>query len=260
MKSASLNQRKLAPETALWVLAALLTLTYLWMLNHYVVNFPMADDFTQILAIPGYFEHTDGFGNKIAYLFSFSGSDHRIATLRAIAWVQAVLLGGFNFRALVFLQNAMCISTGVLLLLQIDREFRPYVAPLCAALLFSPSNYVAQYWPSAGICHYGVLTYALFSLYCVTRPQRSWQYGAVVLALLATFTLSNGILVWPAGILQLWLQRQRGRAVVWCAFATICVLLYFNGYITPADRPSVIDDLAHPFRMVHWFLIMTGSM
>ena len=76
-----------------WGAALLLTAFHAWMLNRYAVNFPTtADDFTQLLAVPGYVEHTPTFVGKLAYLLSLS-VDHRIVTLRAMAlrrpWVLA---------------------------------------------------------------------------------------------------------------------------------------------------------------------------
>jgi hypothetical protein len=242
-----------------WAAALLLTAFHAWMLNRYAVNFPTADDFTQLLAVPGYVEHTPTFIGKLAYLLSLS-VDHRIATLRAIAFAQAMGLGGLDFRALIFLGNALIVAAGLLVLWRAPSELRGWLAPLFALLVFSPTNWLAQYWPTGAIQHFALIAYALFALFCAERAGRGWTAASVFLALCAAFTAANGLMVFPAVAVQLWLSGRRQAAVSWLAGGVALALVYFIGYETPAGRPSVLEAFLHPVQLITWYLIALGSM
>jgi hypothetical protein len=242
-----------------WAAAALLTASHAWMLNRYAVNFPTADDFTQLLAVPGYVEHTPTFAGKVAYLFSLS-VDHRILTLRAIAYLQAMLPGGLDFRALIFFGNALCVAAGLLVLWRAPSNLRGWLAPLFALLLFSPTNWLAQYWPTGAVQHFALIAYALFALFCVQRTSRVWSAAAVFLALCAALTAANGLMVFPAAAVQLWLSGRRRHAVLWFVGGLVLGLVYFIGYATPEGRPTVLEAFHRPGQLFTWYLIALGSM
>jgi hypothetical protein len=242
-----------------WVAAFLLAASHAWMLNRYAVNFPNADDFTQLLAVPGYVEHTPGFANKVAYILSLS-VDHRIVTLRAIAYVQATVLGGFNFRALVFFGNGLCVAAGLLVLWRAPSELRGWLAPIFALLLFSPTNWLAQYWPTGAVQHFALIAYALLALFCVEKTGRAWTAAGAFLALCAAFTAANGLMLFPAAAIQLWVSGRRRYALWWLAGGVMLGLVYFVGYETPAGRPSVLEAFLHPVRLFTWYLIALGSV
>src|SRR5512135_765033 len=135
-----------------WAAAVLLAVAHLWMLQRYAVDVPSLDDFTQLLAVPGYVEYTAGLGKKLAFLLSGT-PDHRIFTLRAIAWVQAHLPGGLDFRMLLFFGNALCIAAALLVLRQAPAAARWWLAPVFALVIFSPAHWESQYWPTGALSH-----------------------------------------------------------------------------------------------------------
>jgi len=242
-----------------WSLAALLALLHAWLLDRYAVDFPFQDDYTQLLVVPGYFERLSSWPEKIAYVFSLS-VEHRIATFRALALIQAEILGQLDFRALIFLGNALCLAAGLLVLLRADAAQRPWLAPIFAALLFSPSNMIAQYWTTGALQHLGGVAYAFGALFCALRRGPAWTIAAFLLAAAAAFTVASGLMVFPVAAAMMWFTGRRRAAVFWGCAAVAMFGFYFVGYETPIGRQSMADALGHPLRFALLSLSTLGSL
>jgi hypothetical protein len=240
-----------------WLLAGLLVVLHARSLHHFAVNFPHADDFTQILCVPYYVALQESLAEKIAYVFSLS-VDQPIATLRVAALAQSVLGSGLDFRALIFFGNALILAVGIMVLVRADRSYRPWLAPIGAALLLSPLNFEAQYWATGALQHFGVLAYAFGALACLKRRGPAWIAAGVLLALAAAFTSANGLMVFPAAVLLLWLTRRHREALAWAGLAALLFAWYFVGY--DSKGLPMAQMLAHPWQPARFFLMALGSL
>ena len=232
-----------------WSLAAALALVHAWMLNRYVVDFPFQDDFTQFLVVPGYLQNAQTLPAKLAYLFSSSG-DHRIVTLRLAALVQARLLGGLDFRMLIYFGNLLIALAGLLVVSRAEASQRWLLAPLGAALLFSTTNFVAQYWASAALQHLCLVACGMAALYCLVRPGIGWQIGGLILALGAALTGANGLTVLPVAAVALFFGGHRRAAFALAALAIALGGAYFIDHQAAAGRPPTLQVLEHPVRLL----------
>jgi hypothetical protein len=240
-------------------MGAALTLLHAWMLQRFTVNFPLQDDFTQFLAVPGDIRGLQTFGEKIAYLVSSSG-DHRIVTLRLAAIFQTAFFGEIDFRWLVYWGNLLCVATGLLVLLAAPLSIRVWIAPLIAALLFSPANFIAHYWASASLQHYSMLAYAFGAIFCLSRPHFAWQTVALLLALAAVMTGANGLLVLPIGAALLYASGRVRMSALWVVLAIAFFALYFIGHQTPPARPPLIEIIQHPLWLATLSVATLGSI
>jgi hypothetical protein len=87
--------------------------------------------------------------------------------------------------------------------------------------------------------------------------------------IVASFSNSNGLLVWPIGLLQLWTGDQRVRsdaksssslnAFVWLLAAACVCLLYFIDYSKPQNHPSLLHVVTAPFSAMRYLLTVLGS-
>ncbi|HEY7945482.1 MAG TPA: hypothetical protein VIH15_13340, partial [Casimicrobiaceae bacterium] len=220
-----------------WLLAAVLALVHAWSLHRYAVNFPFQDDFTQFVAVPDHVEQLPTLREKIAYLFSSSG-DHRVVTLRLAALIQARFLGGLDFKILVYFGNLLCAVTGLLVLSRAEPSRRAFLAPLFAALLFSPTNYIAQFWASAALQHLSLIAYGFGALYCLYRTGVAWEVGGLFLGMCAFMTGANGLAVLPVGAVLLYVRGRRHAAALWVLLTFVICSLYFIGHHSPVGRPS----------------------
>jgi hypothetical protein len=242
-----------------WPVAATLVIFHAWMLHRYVVNFPFQDDFTQFLTVPGDLDARHTLGAKVAYVFSSSG-DHRIVTLRLAALFQAKVLGDLNFRTLVFCGNLLCATTGLLVLSAAKAAFRPWLAAMAAMLLFSPSNWLPQYWASASLQHYSMLAYAFGAIFCVSRTSIAWQTAGLLLGLGAAITGANGLMVLPIGAALLYTLGRRHASALWIALSVVTFAFYFVDYQAPPGRPPPLESLRHPLSLLIMWLGTLGSI
>jgi hypothetical protein len=82
---------------------------------------------------------------------------------------------------------------------------------------------------------------------------------AVLLGLLATFTLAHGCLIWPVGAALLWQQRRWAHLVSWCACSVLVVATFLHGFeFNPGHQISDIGgrSLGH---VVSYWLALLGA-
>jgi hypothetical protein len=117
---------------------------------------------------------------------------------------------------------------------------------------------------------YMVVLFFLLSTYFLFKAKTSIinLMVALVCGLICSFSLANGLLVWPVGLAVLvyywWRKESPGgislkTIVVW-SIATIGVFaIYLAGYIKPIWHPGLFDFLYHPVSAVAYFIIFLGN-
>jgi len=76
--------------------------------------------------------------------------------------------------------------------------------------------------------------------------------GAVALALVATYSFANGMMVWPIGLLVIWLVPAGGRrpqwahALLWVSAAALAAATYLYGYHKPDYHPAIQSPFNAP--------------
>ena len=225
-------------------------------LARFAVDWPLHDDFTQILAVPGYLAQMTSLAERLEYVFSLS-VEHRIATLRLAGWIGSLLPGGLDFRLLIALGNGLGVVAGAILVLHFPRAQRAMAAFVATLLLTSATHYGAQYWATGALQHFGVCAYAMVAMFSVARGR---AIVAATAALAAAFTAANGLMVVPAVVLLLALAGRRREAVVWAIAGAALFALYFIGYETPVGRMSVVDVLRDPLRLATFGLATLGGI
>ena len=240
-----------------WIVAATLLGFQLASLARYAVNWPLHDDFTQILAVPGYLVQLQSPGEKLALLFG-AALEHRPATLRLIAWLGSLMPGGLNFGWLIALGNAMTIAAGIIVVFSFPAASRAAAALLAALLLTSPTHYAAQYHATGGLQHFGVSFLALIALLALHRGHR--VVVPVLFAFAAVFTSASGLMVFPAAVLLLALLNRASEAVVWTLIGIAAMMAYFAGTSTPAGFAGLAPLAGDPARLSATVLASLGSI
>ncbi|MFO1283240.1 MAG: hypothetical protein U1F51_12405 [Burkholderiales bacterium] len=244
---------------AIWLAVALLVVFHATMLIRYSVDFPFQDDFTQLLAVPGYFDRQSSVPAKIAYLFELS-VEHRIATLRLVALTQAKLLGGLQFQWMMAYGSVLCALAAALVVFNANADQRPPLALFAALLLTSPAHFVSQYWATGAVQHLGMTFYAFAALYCATRAGLAWAIVGIVLAGAAACTAANGLLVFVVAAGVLALAGRRDSALVWTVAAVALFSVYFLGYEPPPGKASPLESLRDPIRFLFGWAAALGSI
>jgi len=239
-----------------WIATVALLAIHAERLARFAVDWPFHDDFTQILAVPGYLATMPSIAERLAYVFSLS-IEHRIATLRLAGWLGALAPGGLDFRLLIAIGNGLLVVAATIVVLQFPRRVRATAALAAALLLTSVTHYGAQYWATGALQHFGVCAYAMVALLAVARGHSLVAAGAT---LAAAFTAANGLMVAPAALLLLVRAGRRREAAIWAVAGAALLAVYFIGYETPNGRMPVADVLRDPFRLAAFGLAALGGI
>jgi hypothetical protein len=211
-------------------------------------------------------------GLTLEFLFS-QHNEHRKAAAR-LATLGLGLLTDWNNRAEAVAHWALIGATALVLFLAFRRDLRhspprpPTVllfVPI-SALLFSPRSYEALL--GDGFPHY-LSILSLASAVALLVHGRRWGTlaAAIVCGLIASFSISNGLLVWPLGVAILAstlrgpveTRARSAMIAVWTIVGAAAIATYFYDYVDPGNHTPPGFVLQHPLRAVAHLLAVSGS-
>jgi len=258
------------PKRIQWlaILASLAVIAiYAFLVLSLSLNIPFRDDFQDILMFVVEFNQAAGVTDGLSALLH-QHADHLTASSRLIYYLVYLLQGEVNFRTLTVLAHIGLIVIAWLLYLQIDSDsrFRPLFLVCLVLLLFQPRAYGLVIWPMATFQWYFSFCYVLASLYLLGRDGAGSYAAAVIAAVLATFTMSNGQLVWFIGTLGI-LQRRgepayafRPLLTVWLLTAAVVLVVFYASYSPVYPLRELLGyAFDHPLVILRAFLAMLGS-
>jgi hypothetical protein len=252
--------------TGLGVLGlAVPVIVHLWFIHHYSVNVLWGDTWSDINVIG----HAHAGNLNLATLWA-QHFENRMFFPNLIVIVLADVIH-FNVVGEEYVSAAMLIAaTGILILTH--RHHHPttpwlYYCPV-AILMFSLVGGNPYYGPSGNtlwgfqMAWYLVLLGLAAALFLLDRPSLTWPLlaGAMAAAVVGSFSSLQGLLIWPAGLVLLYLRRRSGRImVVWVISAIVTALVYFYNFdsISSISRPSYL--FSHPFSSASFFLFSVGN-
>lgn len=191
-------------------------------------------------------------------------NEHRILFPRLVFFADYL---GFQGRQLVepvwMWVNQLVLA---LLLVRIVRGLLPQpVLPaflaLALAALFSAAQMENFLW-AFQVQFLGVLLAAAAAFFALTRARES--RGALVLAILAmvgaSFTMSNGLLVWPIGVVLLCVFRvPKVRCFELLVTGLALIAFYLSGYQQPETHASPLASLGEPVAVAKYLFAYLGS-
>ena len=195
-------------------------------------------------------------------------NEHRIFFPNIVLTVNAYLTH-WNVKEELLINFAFSLVTALMLYLFVlskikQRYLAGTAAVLIAAWFFSPVQFENWLWgwqvewfmAVAG----NVTAIYLLDRYASTkRKSRLLLGGAIASAVIATFSLGSGILVWPVGLGILLLYRQRRRPIVtWLVAAVLSTSAYYYNYHKPPTDPSTTLFLHQPKNFVKYILTYFG--
>jgi hypothetical protein len=234
----------------------------------YVAAFAVNGPHFDHLTTAEIFDRWDRGQFTLEYIFR-QYNEHRKALPRLVQLALGLMTRNSN-RAEMFLQWALLCGAAAVLFVAFRRDVKPgwpatlAFVPVCALLLS-----VRQYeilLVGDGLLTYLSLFFLVTSLWLLwTNGGRAVFAGAVAAALCATFSQSNGLLVWPIGFLLLAADGRvsaerpvRSRLVVWCLAGAGAAAFYFYGYVAP-EKPGLLAVLRQPVQLAGYFLAVCGT-
>lgn len=233
---------------------------YMVMVVRYTQNIPYWDDYDAILM--ALLElHADG--NWFNFLFH-PHVDHLILPVKLLGELQWRLFGRVDFAWYVYIGNLSLF--GLYLCWRATfpalRE-RPLWQLMAALALFNLSYWEASIWAMTALSNLPVLVLAWASLIWLAKPTRGAFGVGLALAVMATFTQGNGLLLFAAGVLVLAPQRRWKALAAWLAVGTALAIFYISlrrYYVVETGIANASGLLlSRPHEVVGFFLVFVGA-
>jgi hypothetical protein len=194
--------------------------------------------------------------------------DHRLAAPRVLFLIDHLV---FAARGWFLIICSFCIQALMVFLLlrlsnrafQQDRTERIILAATVTAFLFSGQqwfNFILPFQVQFPMVYCAAIG-ALFAL--LKAGQRSWSVpwiaASIALATISTYSMANGLLLWPVFLLAaFWLRAPRR----WIAVFTACTIVIGYFYIHHFHRaivPVHLPESERPQRVAIFFLAQLGA-
>jgi hypothetical protein len=237
-------------------------LAYFALLFDVSSNLPYLDDYDVILHFLNESQASESLAEQLRLVFS-QHAEHRMAFLRGLALASLSLQGAVDFDLLNQLGSVGLLLLAALLFTAAGRDGASPAQRLVAftpvpLLLFQPQFWDCLLWPTSSLANFWVVAFALGSLLLADCASGAGRLaGAGALAVLATFSQGNGMLVWPLVALVLLLHGRRRDLWLWGAAATLVLAFYFSGYERPDPNASIPSAMR--WETVAYALNLLGS-
>lgn len=231
---------------------------YFWFIHQYSVNVVYWDQWADMSLLDHWYGGALTFGD----LWTAHG-DHRMLFPNLIVLVLARSTH-FNVTIEEYLSGAMLAAASGLFIAT-DRR-RSVATPLIyyfpvTLILFSFVQFQNTLWGFQMAWYLVTLAFAM-TLFLLDRPSLTGLVfaGAIIVAVVGSFSSLQGLLVWPVGLLVLYCRRRsRGLFLLWILCALITVALYFHD-LDPREYSNQTYVFTHPLPSIKYFLFLIGSV
>lgn len=238
-----------------WILVLVGPVLQLWCIHRFAVNVPIWDEW----ALVPFLKRVHEGGDWLQMVFN-QHNEHRVAGLRLPL---AFIAEWSNWNVI----PEMYFGVGIQLLSLLG--LWKILAPTLGA---SPLRFAPVSLLCFGLIGYQIFLYGMmfiwsmlvaatvWSLWLLSRQTWPGLAAAAACGFVASFTLNNGLLVWPIGLLLLSLGRDRGaRRLAWLAAGIAVFIFYYWGYTHPGQHPPLTLALEKPLTLAGFFLANLGA-
>lgn len=195
----------------------------------------------------------------IEQLFAVT-NEHRTVTSRLFFAVSYALTGTVNFVWIGVLGNAFILVALGLLVGTVEGVVRRVgLGVICVFMLFHLANYESFLWSGASIDHFQIVALAVAAFVTLARGTTQGALVAMLMGLLATFTLAHGLVIWPIGALMLARERRWRHLIVWSALAVISGLIFFAGFAFNAGHHIDVQAGKALWPILRYWLTVLGA-
>jgi hypothetical protein len=211
------------------------SLALLWLIKRFGVNSIYADDWDMV----GVYEKAVAGTLHLSDLF-MQHNEHRLFFPR-IAMLALELPTHFSSLPVMFFSWLLAFGTATIIFYTFLSKFDvknlqqlAFFIPV-SLLIFSFRQFEAVLgWFN---CQWYLLAFGVVAAFCLLEKSKStdhWFGLSLLSAILASFSMLLGLLVWPAGLLQLLLStkwfRQKNRIAIWSITGLAAIGLYLYGF------------------------------
>ncbi|WP_353721815.1 hypothetical protein [Dyadobacter sp. 676] len=236
---------------------ALPVVVWMAVILYYSVNLPWYDDFDPFPDFLHKWITSDSLFERLTFLFQ-PNNEHRMVVGKLATLGYYWVTGHLNFTFLHI--GAALFTLGTLAVFW--RAFRRsglgawYFLPV-PFLLFQLQYHLVFLWAICGWQHEPVVFFVVLSMFLLSGKRFG---GALLAGVCATYAMSSGIFVWPAGAAVLILRSQYKQLAAWVAVGVVAVGLYFYGMSAQGNESSFAFFARYPHLSVLGFFAFLGGL
>jgi hypothetical protein len=230
---------------------------YFWFLHNYSLNVISRDQWDDVGLISHSYNGTLSLGTLWA-----PHNENRIFFPNLIVLLLSRLTH-FNIVFEEYLSGVMLVAaTGLIIYAHKRRSpSTPWIAycPI-AILLFSFVQYANTLW-GFQLCWYLVLLSLAVVIVLLDQPTLTGLAftGAAAASILGSFSLLQGLLIWPVGLVLLYSRRRpKNFVLIWIGCAVAAGVVYFSGQHVSSTDPYLA--VRHPMAALKFFFSAIGDV
>lgn len=225
-----------------WALVSIPVWVFYGLHAYWLTNTPMQDDFDALLQpATEWAKQVNPSFRTLWRILSVQDDERRIIADRLVAIGISKGWGFLDLRVMKTIGVYFnLILLGIFVYFVRARGWSVWTLAPVVLMMFSQANYNALHWGMIPVQQIGVFVWGLTALWFLSRGQLCL---AVIFGLFSLASDVSGVLVWPAGVVTLVLQRSFPKALVWGILLGGAVWAYLHGLEVPSYRPSLADNL-----------------
>ncbi len=223
------------------------------------INAPLWDDFDCLLRFLNYYLESDSFGETFGHLI-VQHNEHRLIFIRLVAISVYQLMGELDFRLLCYVGNAALALIAFFLFLSFHPKKILKILYFCPVLflLFQPQNFDTPLWSTALFSYIYSFLFSIIALYFLRNKGWLFFASACLFGILATFSNSNGLLVFLVGFGLLFVEKRYKSAGLWLLISGVVWSSYLIGYNSLPGNPSIGEALLNVKAWIPYFFSFAG--
>lgn len=237
----------MAVPVVLWVAVVL----------YYSVNLPWYDDFDPFPDFLHKWITSDSLPERLTLLFQ-PNNEHRMVVGKLATLGYYWVTGHLNFTFLHIGAALFTLGTLAVFWQAFKRSDLSawYFLPV-PFLLFQLQYHLIFLWAICGWQHEPVVFFVVLSMFLLSGKRFT---GALLAGVCATYAMSSGIFVWPAGVAVLLLRSQYKQLTAWIAVGALAVGFYFYGMSAQGNESSFAFFAKYPHLSVLGFFAFLGGL
>ena len=238
---------------------ALVVVGVFWFIHQFAVNMIYFDQWADINVIKHAHDGTLSFATVWG-----RNNENRILFPNLIVLALAYTTH-FNVVVEDFLSGIFVVVATALIVIAHKRR-----SPTLAWILYCPVALVFLSFSPLGTALFGfliswylVMVGLAVALFLLDRTSLTWMAtaGAVAAAVVGSYSSLQGLFIWPAGLVLLYLRRRDlHTAMVWVGCATVTTVLYFVNFNWAATGGHQSSALSHPWAALRFFFESLGNV
>jgi hypothetical protein len=234
---------------------------FYWFSVSYSLNIPWLDDFENIPFFLSQWLDAPTWQARFTALLR-PNNEHRVLTARLLVLANYWLTGSLNFKALALAGNLTVLGIFVIVARAYRQQSGQWLSLAAASFLIFNLQFYAMTFMTIMAMQYQLIIFEVFlALYLLLKPQNVSFLMALLVALLGTYSMGNGMMAWPTGALLLVMLAQWQRLGTWLLVGAIAIFFYFQGYNVAQNNTAAFDYFAqNAFKVFIGFFVFVGGI